>query len=111
VQQPAEFIPKVNPDVVHVTFKNNARVTLTEPRVSGDSLFGIVRGLSAPLAAPLDHIQRVDAKQRDKARTTWLIAGITAVTAAAVVALANPGSSTYHHPCARQREDCDYSVE
>jgi hypothetical protein len=99
VQQPAQFIPEANPRVVYVTFRNHSKVTITEPRVSGDSLYGTVPGASQPVAAPLGHIALMEAVQRDKTRTRWLIAGLGVLTAAGAFALTQSGNSDYRHPC------------
>jgi len=93
VREPARFIAEANPPVVYLTFKNRSQVTLTEPRVSGDSLFGLVAGVSSPVAAPLSHIERVEAVRRDHKRTTWMIAGLGALTVTTVFVLAQSGNA------------------
>ena len=90
VEQPARFIPDRNPQVVYVTFKNESRVTLARPLVRGDSLVGTVEGVSHPVAAPLSHIQRVEALQRNPGRTRWLVVGIGALTVVGAFVLAQP---------------------
>lgn len=110
VRQPTKFIPDAKPRVVYVTFRNHSKVTITQPRVRGDTLFGTVRGAARPVAAPLSHIERVEAMQRDRKRTRWLIAGLGLVTAAGVFALTHSGTSGYRHPCDLSgTEECDYS--
>jgi hypothetical protein len=100
VSQPAEFIPKASPALVYVTLKNQSKVTLSRPHVSGDTLFGTVTGVASPLAAPLSHVEVVEAKQRDKGRTAWLIAGLTLAVAGGVWAVSQTGGGT----------TCDYSI-
>jgi hypothetical protein len=100
VQEPAQFIREANPEVVYVTFRNHSKVTIAQPRVSGDSLYGTVQGGSRPVAAPLSHVARIEALQRDTQRTKWLIAGLSVLTAAGVFALTqSSGNSDYRHPC------------
>jgi hypothetical protein len=110
VRQPAQFIPDAKPQVVYVTFRNHSKVTIAQPRVRGDSLFGTVPGVSEPVAAPLAHIERVEARQRDRKRTAWLIAGLGVLTAAGVFALGQSGGGDFNHPCNTiGTDDCDYS--
>jgi len=88
VMQPAQFIPQANPDVVLVIYKDNSEVSVAKPRMSGDTLVGTWLGLGEPVSAPMSQVQRIDARQRDKTRTTLLIAGIAAFTAASVYTVA-----------------------
>ena len=109
VQQPAQFIPEAQPQVVYVTFRNHSKVTIAQPRVRGDTLFGTVRGAPHPVAAPLSHIERIEAVQRDRKRTRWLVAGLGVLTAAGVFALTQSGNSDFNHPCNTiGTDDCDY---
>jgi hypothetical protein len=111
VREPAQFIPETKPPVVHVTFRNHSKVTFAQPRVRGDTLYGTVPGVSQPVAAPLSHIERIEAVQRDKKRTRWLIAGLGVLAAAGVFALTQSGSSGFTHPCdLAGTEECDYST-
>lgn len=101
VREPVQYIPTVNPDLVYVTFHNRAQVPLARPRVSGDSLIGTLQGLSRPWGVPLSQVQVVEAMQRDKKRTTLLIAGLGVVTVAGAYAFAKLGSGD---------SNCDWSV-
>ncbi len=81
-------------------------MVLTQPRVSGDSLIGALQGVSYQVGVPLSHVQRMEAVQRDKTRTAWLIAGLTALTAASMYALVHASGvgdgcdTTFHrHMC------------
>lgn len=87
VMEPSQFIPQANPTLVIVTYKDNSEVPVAQPRVSGDTLLGTWQGLDEPVAVPLNQVQRIDALQRDRKRTTLFIAGLTAFTAAGVYAL------------------------
>lgn len=84
MRDPALSIPKANPPVVFVTYKDNSKVSIVQPRVSGDSLFGTWQGLDEPVAVPLSAVRSIGAFQKDNKRTTLLIAGIAAATAGAV---------------------------
>lgn len=88
LNEPAESIPKANPKVVYVTYKNRSIMGVAEPRVSGDSLFGLVQGQSnRPLAVPLSQVERIEAILPDGKRTTLLVAGLAAATGVVVYAL------------------------
>jgi hypothetical protein len=101
VRQPAQFIPQANPDVVVVVFNDNSQVPVSQPRMSGDTLLGTWLGVGDPVVAPLSQIQRIDAVQRNKKRTTLMIAGLTAMTAAGVYAMMQAATGG--------RPTCDYS--
>ena len=88
VHDPAQFITQNHPPMVYITYTDNASLPVTEPRVSGDSLFGKVGGAagSDSVAVPLHDLAVVQATQRDRTRTVLLISGITAGTVASVFA-------------------------
>jgi hypothetical protein len=103
VQEPAQFIPQAKPNVVVVIYNDNSEVPVSEPRMSGDTLVGTWLGLGEPVAVPLNQVQRIDALQRDKKRTTLMIVGISAVGAAGIYALVQAATSG--------RNACDYSYQ
>jgi hypothetical protein len=96
VTDPARFFAKAAPPVVYVTYTTGAMVPVTQARVSGDSLFGTLKGLSHRVAVPLSRVQLIEAVQRDKKRTAWLIAGLGVAMASAVWALSQSGEG---EPC------------
>jgi hypothetical protein len=110
VNDPASFIAEVNPRVVYVTHTSGAVLTLSGPRVRGDSLLGTWVGASQNLALPLEQVTRVEAMQRDKTRTTLVIAGAS-LTAAALAYLITRGTADSRQPCnfeyATQFSGCD----
>jgi hypothetical protein len=81
VSNPSRYIAETHPPVVHVKYKNGARVSVAQPRVSGDSLYGTWQQAGRPVAMPLGEAQRIDARQYSKKRTTMLIVGTAAVAA------------------------------
>ena len=92
VKDPAQFIPKANPQVVHVTYVNRTKMFVAQPRVSGDSLFGTMQGQSHQVAVPLNQVRLIQARQADKKRTVWLIAGLTVAAASSLWALGQSGA-------------------
>jgi len=84
LRDPALSIPKANPPVVFVTYKDNSKVSIVQPHVSGDSLFGTWQGLNEPVATPLSAIRLIESKQPNPKRTTAMIVGLAALTAGAV---------------------------
>jgi len=99
VRDPAQFIPESNPQVVFVTYVNRTKMFVTQPRVSGDSLFGTMQGRSHTVAVPLSQVRLIQARQADKKRTTWLIAGLAVAGASSIWALSQSGAG----------ESCDNS--
>ena len=110
VNDPASFIAEANPRVVYVTHASGAVLTISSPRVRGDSLLGTWVGASQNLALPLEQVSRVEAVQRDNTRTTLAIAGAS-LTAAALVYLISRSTADSRQPCnfenATQFSGCD----
>jgi hypothetical protein len=102
VRQPAQFIPQANPDVVVVIYNDNSQIPVSHPRMSGDTLIGTWLGVGDPVVAPLSQIQRIDAVQRNKKRTTFLIVGLAALTAGGVYALSQAAQSGNSFNCSYQ---------
>lgn len=101
VREPAQFIPRTNPELVLVVYNDNSEVPVAKPHMSGDTLIGTWAGLGESVVVPLSNVQRIDAVQRDKKRTTLAIAGLTAFTAGMVYAITQLGGGS--NPA------CDYS--
>jgi hypothetical protein len=101
VRDPARFIAEARPGVVHVTHVSGAVLVVTAPQVRGDTLVGTRQGIARPVALPLTHVQRIEAIQRDRRRTTFLIAGGTAVAATLAYVLLQPASGN--------GASCDYT--
>ena len=93
VREPAQFIPQAKPAVVVVFYHDNAQVPVADPRISGDTLLGTWAGLGEPVAVPLSEVRRMEAVQRSSSRTTFLIAGLTALTVGGVYAISSMGGS------------------
>ena len=102
VAQPAQFIPHANPDVVLVVYKDNSQVPVSKPHMSGDTLVGTWLGLGEAVVAPMSEVQRIDARQRDRKRTTLLIAGLTLFTAVGTYAVIQAATGN--------GRICDYSA-
>lgn len=109
VQQPAQYIPRVNPDVVVVIYKDNSQVAVAKPRMIGDTLVGTWVGLGEPVAVPLSSVQRIDAKQRSGKRTALLIAGVAVMAAGGTYAILRVTDNRYLDPTTLQ--DCEDNPE
>jgi hypothetical protein len=104
VSDPARYIAEVHPKVLYVTHASGAVVAVAQPRVSGDSLVGTREGLTSPVAVPLTEVERVEAMQRDKKRTTLVVVGLTTVTVMVGTLLAINSLGT-------EGETCDYTYK
>ena len=102
VREPAQFIPQEKPNLVVVLMNDNSQVPVAEPRMSGDTLFGTWLGLGEPIVMPLNQVQRIDAIQRNRKRTTMMIVGLSVIGAAGVYAIASGAFSG---------TPCDYSYQ
>lgn len=109
VSDPGAFISQANPRVVYVTHQSGALLTLSDPRVHGDSLLGRWEGAAQTLSLPLREVARIEAMQRDKTRTVLAIAGITVVTGALAYLITREAGPS--RPCnfdgATQFQGCD----
>jgi hypothetical protein len=85
--QPAEYLMKNNPEVVWVTYTNNAVVAVVEPEIAGDTLKGTWQGRHQSVAIPLDQVRRMQAKVPDQRKTILLVTGALAGFGASVYAL------------------------
>jgi hypothetical protein len=103
IQQPAQYIPAHRPDLVVVIDQDNAEIPVSQPTMSGDTLKGVWAGVGDPVAMPLNQVQRIDAIQPNKKRTTLLIATLTVVGIAGGYALAQAVSDN--------GSTCDYSYQ
>ncbi|HUL49598.1 MAG TPA: hypothetical protein VLT79_06235 [Gemmatimonadales bacterium] len=83
VGYPAEYVATRGPSHVWVTEANNNTVELWNPTVHGDTLAGFDRGSFDEI--PLDSIKLMKASEVNAGRTA-LLAGGTAIGAAAIVA-------------------------
>ncbi len=82
--QPSQFIPEHKPQVVWVTFTDNAFAAVAEPQIVGDTLKGTWKGLARPLVTPLNRIQTVRARVPDHERTIILFTTLVAVTGGSI---------------------------
>jgi len=86
---PVEFISASAPPTVQVS--DGYRVLdVTQPRVSGDSLSGMVNG--APTAIPLRRVQSITTVRHSSSRTVLLIGGVAAVSGLIAYAFISDGS-------------------
>ena len=73
--QPDKFFATNSPDVVWVTYTNNAVVPVAQPDLAGDTLRGMRQGTQEPVAIPLDQVRSVQAKLPDRTKTIILVTG------------------------------------
>ena len=103
VPNAAQFIDQKPPPVLYVTYTDNSSVPVSQPRISGDSLFGTAPGAagSEAVSVSLHDVSEIRAPQPDHKRTVELIVAIGALTAGGVYSLtqafgANCSSSNFH---------------
>ena len=85
--QPDLFIPRNAPDVVWVTTADNTVVPITAPELAGDTLRGLRRGTSEPVAIPFTSLQTVKARVPDHTKTAFFLVGMGALATATVYAI------------------------
>jgi hypothetical protein len=89
--------------VLYVTYTDNSSVPVSQPRISGDSLFGTAPGVagSEAVAVALHDVSEIRAPQPDHKKTVTLIVAIGVLTAGGAYTLtqafgANCGSNGFH---------------
>ena len=99
---PVHYISETSPAVVYVADGFGVVTTITNPRLSGDTVIGMVPGGNTPVALPLREVQRVSTVRLNRARTALLVGGIAAAgTFMAYAVLSNSGG--------RSDFTCDYN--
>ena len=103
VPNPAQFIVQNHPSVLYVTYTDNSSVPVSQPRISGDTLFGTAPGVAGAegVAVALHDVSEIRAPQPDHKRTVALIVAIGALTAGGAYTLTqafggNCGSNSFH---------------
>jgi hypothetical protein len=103
VPNAAQFIDQKHPPVLYVTYTDNSSVSVSQPRISGDSLFGTAPGVSGSeaVAVPLHEVSEIRAPQPDHKRTVALIVALGALTVGGVYTLTqvfggNCGTNNFH---------------
>jgi len=86
---PQQLIAARQPDAVRVTLPDRSQIVLDQPRITGDSVAGIVAGRDSSVAA--SNVTQVAIRQISGGRTVGLVLGLglLAATIAAGVALSN----------------------
>jgi hypothetical protein len=103
VPNPAQYIDKAHPPVLYVTYTDNSSVPVSQPRISGDTLFGTAPGVAGAeaVAVALHDVTEIRAPQPDHKRTVMLVVAIAVGTAGGAYALtqafgSNCGSDSFH---------------
>lgn len=102
VWDPARFIAETKPPVVYVMKGREAVLTLTNPRVSGDTVLGTLPGESQPVALPLSDVQNIGTVRLNGKRTALLVSGVASLGALAVFAF-------FTNANGRSTWSCDYN--
>jgi hypothetical protein len=104
VWEPAPFVTSVgtNARVVHVTQRSGAVVAIVNPRVSEDSVYGMLRGENRRVAVQLSEISSIATSRLNGKRTVMLVGAVTVVSGLAFVSFVNGASG-------RHNWECDYS--
>src|SRR5207247_7076941 len=89
VMDPARFVAEKHPAALYITYNDNSSVSVSQPRISGASLFGTTPGVSGaePVAAPPHDLTSIRAPQLDKSTTDLLIAAIDVGSVGGVFAI------------------------
>lgn len=98
---PVSFIPSASPQVVYLSDGNGVTQAVANPRLSGDTVVGTVVGGDAPIAVPLDEVQRIATVRVNRARTVFLLGAVTVGSGLLAYAILT-------HAAGDGSEFCDY---
>ena len=94
--QPAEYVTAHAPTQILV-LDNVGTIHLVDgPEMKGDTLLGIENGTVDTLALPVSQVEDALVRRHSKAKTAFLVGGLTAGVGMAVFAVVTQGS---HNPC------------
>jgi len=103
VPNAAQFIDQKHPPVLYVTYTDNSSVPISQPRISGDTLFGTAPGVAGaePVAVALHEVTEIRARQPDHKKTVLLVVAIGALVGGGAYTLtqvlgSNCGSDGFH---------------
>jgi hypothetical protein len=104
--QPAHLSPTNRPDRVWVTRTDESTLAVDQPRVNGDSLFGIVDG--TPERISLADVRGLRAERVSLTRTAGLLVAMSGVTAAVVyyAVTRDVGQRVCNLACPMDHPDC-----
>lgn len=92
VFDPARFIAENHPPVVYVMRGTEAVLTISNPRVSGDTVHGTLVGENQPIAMPLREVQNIGTVRFNSARTVMLVGAAAVVSALMTYAVLTRGA-------------------
>jgi hypothetical protein len=82
---PRDFIPANKPEFVEVD-REGKTVLVLDPRIEGDALVGTAINGEDRVTYPLSSLTEIRARQKDKAKTTAFVVGVTSLGVAGLVA-------------------------
>jgi hypothetical protein len=82
---PREFIPANRPEVVWID-RDGKTFLVLDPRIDGEALVGTAENGEDLVSYPLSSLTEVRARQKDKAKTTAFIVGMSSLGVAGLVA-------------------------
>jgi hypothetical protein len=105
VWEPAPFMTPAGRSarVVYVTHQSGAVLAIVNPRVSGDSVYGTLRGEDRPVAVQLSEVSSIATSRLNGKRTAMLVGAVTAVSGLAFVSFINSATG-------RNNWECDFSI-
>ena len=82
---PRDFIPANRPEFVEIDREGKTFLVL-DPRIEGEALVGTAANGEDRVTYPLSSLTEIRARQKDKAKTTAFIVGVTSLGVAGLVA-------------------------
>ena len=91
VESPVTFLENNNPSRVRVYAADGELYVLRDPQLRGDTIRGFESLVQEELSLTVNNIQRMEAMQHDKGRTTLFIGAMAVLGAAGIYMAANSG--------------------
>lgn len=84
---PVAYINEAKPEIVHLANSYGVVTSVQNPRLSGDTVYGILFGQGTAAAVPLGQVESISTIRFSTGRTVALVTGATGVTALAAYAM------------------------
>lgn len=96
--QPEEFLARAKPAMVHVRQRNQAAVSIANPRLTGDTLRGT--GLNGgAVAVAWSDVMDIYARRFDGTRTLFAVSSMTLLSGLVLYAFVQDANGSFGPPC------------
>ena len=106
-----DFIPQAKPALIEVQGQYGRRVAVTNPRLSGDTIYGTAAGGNRQVAVALREVGVISTRRFSRGRTALFISGAVTMGAALTYVLIRGGAGEAKIECEFQNPVDPYERE